>query len=179
MELLSSRWLKMLNGGRLITFRSFWIKSTKAQEHNHKPKQKWDSNKCVWGDPSSLLTAGSETFGERPRPDPASGSYRRKKHKALLFGFIISPTEDHGQNSGHKEYFISCDKQRLQIPLTQVRLEDGVGLKDLMEVAVFLSPKHTNLHNNKTQKRKGTVAFAQTQTKPGSNVFEENTSLPP
>ena len=92
----------------------------------------------------SLLTAGSETFGERPRPDPASGSYRRKKHKALLFGFIISPTEDHEQNSGQKEYLISCDKQRLQIPLTQVRLEDGVGLKDLMEVAVFLSPKHTN-----------------------------------
>ena len=87
----------------------------------------------------SLLTAGSETFGERPRPDPASGSYRRKKHKALLFGFIISPTEDHGQNSGHKEYFISCDKQRLQIPLTQVVLKE---LKDLMKVAVFLSPKH-------------------------------------
>ena len=121
----------------------------------------------------SLLTAGSEL----PRPDPASGRYRRKKHKALLFGFIISSTEDHGQNSGHKEYFISCDKQRLQIPLTQVILKDELGLKDLMEVAVFLSPKHTNLHNNKTQKRKGTVAFAQTQTKHGSNVFEENKSL--
>ena len=121
----------------------------------------------------SLLTAGSEL----PRPDPASGRYRRKKHKALLFGFIISPTEDHGQNSGQKEYFISCDKQRLQIPLTQVILKDELGLKDLMEVAVFLSPKHTNLHNNKTQKRKGTVGFAKTQTRPGSNVFEENKSL--
>ena len=155
---------------------------SKAQKHKSTITSRNRSEtqtKCVWGDPVSLLTAGSETFGERPRPDPASGSYRRKKHKALLFGFIISPTEDHGQNSGHKEYFISCDKQRLQIPLTQVRLEDGVGLKDLMEVAVFLSPKHTNLHNNKTQKRKGTVAFAQTQTSHGSNVFEVNTSLPP
>ena len=46
-----------------------------------------------------------------------------------------------------------------------------------MKVAVFLSPKHTNLHNNKTQKRKGTVGFAKTQTKHGSNVFEVNTSL--
>ena len=49
---LSSRWLKMLNGGRLITFRSFWIKSTKAQEHNHKPKQKWDSNQVCLRRPS-------------------------------------------------------------------------------------------------------------------------------
>ena len=31
--------------------------------------------------------------------------------------------------------------------------------------------------NNKTQKRKGTVGFAKTQTRPGSNVFEVNTSL--